>query len=336
MLDRAAALLAKHSQVSVVATSRWYKTSPAGGPPDQPAFCNGAALIETSLGPTDLLATLRAIENGLGRVRRKRWEPRTIDLDILLFDEQILEEPSLVLPHPRMAWRRFVLEPAVEIAPSMVHPTSGWTVAQLLEHLNTTPPYVAMAGGIGAGKTLLAGRLAPKASARLIAEELDWDRLEAFYADPASHAWETELEFLRQRTRLLAADAPIWAGDTVTVSDFWFDQSLAFAGVWLSGEQREAYRCRWQTSRRKVARPRLIVLLDASAEELHERVRCRGRDCEQDLSPEQLDRIHKAVVAEATARGRGPVLRLAGKAPDQMLEEALAAVAAATMPCVRT
>ena len=179
MLDRAVASLAGRPQVSVVAKSRWHETSPVGGPADQPTFCNGAAVIETSLGPAELLAALQAVENELGRVRTERWGPRIIDLDLLLFGDQVLETPSLAVPHPRMAWRRFVLEPAAEIAPSMVHPTTGWTVARLLEHLNTTPPYVAIAGGIGAGKTRLAEQLAPRADARLIAEQPDLERLEA-------------------------------------------------------------------------------------------------------------------------------------------------------------
>ena len=120
-----------------------------------------------------------------------------------------LSTPTLVLPHPRMAWRRFVLEPAAEVAGAMLHPTIRWTIARLLEHLNSARPYVAITGPIAAGKTQLAERLAAAISARLLVEQPDWARLDAFYADPAGHGWQTELEFLRQRARLLAVSRQV-------------------------------------------------------------------------------------------------------------------------------
>ena len=102
-----------------------------------------------------------------------------------------------------MAWRRFVLKPAAEVASAMLHPTIGWTVARLLEHLDTAPSYVAMTGPIAAGKTQLAERLAAALSARLIVERPNWEQLDAFYADPARQGWLTELEFSQQRASLL-------------------------------------------------------------------------------------------------------------------------------------
>ena len=135
--------LVAQPQIAVAAVSCWRETAPVGGPPGQPPFLNGALLAETSLAPHDLLAALQQIENDLGRRRAERWGPRTIDLDLLLYDELVLDTPSLTLPHPRMAWRRFVLEPAAEVAGAMLHPTIGWTIARLLEHLNTARPYVA-------------------------------------------------------------------------------------------------------------------------------------------------------------------------------------------------
>lgn len=328
-LDQAVARLDRHPGVRLSGSSSWHETSPIGGPPGQPPFLNGAVTVETSLAPEAVLAVLQQIETDLGRRRGERWGPRTIDLDFLLYDQLALCTPSLVLPHPRMAWRRFVLEPAAEVAGSMVHPATGWTIARLLEHLDTARPYVAITGSIGAGKTHLAERLAERTSARRLVEQLDPARLEAFYADRAGQGWDTELEFLRQRARLLAADSPSCSHEKrLTVSDFWFDQSLAFARVWLSPGQLEAFRDRFKQLRPRVVRPKLIVLLYAPPKELLRRVLRRGRKCERGLSEQQLERIQRAILDQASQPDQGPVLQLAADDSQRVLEEVLAAVQA--------
>lgn len=123
----------------VLRVSRWLATHPVGGPPGQPEFANGAVLLETSFSPQQLLAALQHIETGLERMRELRWGPRTVDLDLLLYDELLMETEVLVLPHPRMAFRRFVLVPAADVAGEMVHPATGLTVGGLLERL--VPPW---------------------------------------------------------------------------------------------------------------------------------------------------------------------------------------------------
>jgi len=329
ILDRAVARLAAHPRMLMVDTSPWHETSPVGGPPGQPPCLNGAAVVETSAAPQAVLEVLQQIEIHLGRRRWERWGPRTVDLDLLLYDQLELSTPSLVLPHPRMAWRRFVVEPAAEVAGSMVHPTTGWTIARLLDHLDTAAPYVAITGSIAAGKTQLASRLAEQTSARLIAERPDVEQLETFYSDPACNAWETELKFLDQRARLLAADAPEWSDKRrLVVSDFWFDQSPAFARVWLPPEQLEAFRSHWERARRGVVRPKLIVLLDAPAGELFGRVIRRGRRYERGLSEQRLDRIGQAISAQATQPDQGPVLKLTADDPNGVFDEVRAAVQA--------
>ena len=328
-LDRAVARLAAHPLVRITERSAWHETTSVGGPPGQSPFLNGAVVVETSLQPQALLEALQRIETDLGRRRSERWGPRTVDLDLLLYAELVLRTPSLVLPHPRMAWRRFVLQPAAEVAGSMVHPTTGWTVARLLDHLNTAAPYVAIAGSIAAGKTHLAERLAQQTSARLIAERLDAGQLETFYANPAVHAWQTELEFLHQRARLLAADSPEWSDEKrLALSDFWFDQSLAFARVWLPPEQLGAFHGHWEQARRGVVRPKLIVLLEVAAEELWRRVIRRGRSCERGLNQQRLDEISQAILAQATQPDQGPVLQLAAEDPDRVFDDVRAAVEA--------
>lgn len=325
ILESAVAELERQPRIAVAAASAWRETAPVGGPPGQSPFLNGALRVETSLGPHELLACLRRIEDGLGRRRDERWAARTIDLDLLLYDELVLDTPSLTLPHPRMAWRRFVLEPAAEVAGAMLHPVIRWTIARLLEHLSSTHRYVAVTGPIAAGKTQLAQRLANAISARLLLEEPDWVALDAFYADPDGRGWQMELAFLRQRANLLAANAMDESTARWTVSDFWFDQSAAFARAWLSQRQLPAFLEQCEQLRPAAAPPRLIVLLDSPADELLARVHRRGRECERRLTEEQLERIRQAVREQAGQPGLGPVLRVGGD-PQAVFAEVLAAV----------
>jgi len=119
-LRRALELLRERPGVDVVAVSSFRETDPVGYL-DQPRFVNAAAALETELAPRDLLDALLAVERELGRTRDgPRFGPRTIDLDLLVYEDATLDEPGLVLPHPRLHERRFVLEPLAEIAPGLV------------------------------------------------------------------------------------------------------------------------------------------------------------------------------------------------------------------------
>ena len=128
----------------VLRHSTLIETEPVGGPDGQDRFLNAVALLETTLAAAELWTGLGEIELRLGRERRERWGPRTIDLDLLLYDQQLVHTSELTVPHPRFAERRFVLAPAAEIAPDMREPASGSTIRQLLEQLG--PP---KAGEIG-------------------------------------------------------------------------------------------------------------------------------------------------------------------------------------------
>jgi 2-amino-4-hydroxy-6-hydroxymethyldihydropteridine diphosphokinase len=183
-LNSALIELARLPSSRLIRRSGWFETPPIGGPAGQGAFLNGSALLWTALAPRPLLAELQRVEEQLGRVRGERWGARVIDLDLLLFDQMVIEHPDsspglrpgvdtrttpllpaarppggaggchegddsaigdLVVPHPRMAFRRFVLEPAAAAAPWMVHPTSGWTVQALCEQLTRGANLVAVA-----------------------------------------------------------------------------------------------------------------------------------------------------------------------------------------------
>jgi 2-amino-4-hydroxy-6-hydroxymethyldihydropteridine diphosphokinase len=131
-LDFAAAHLAEF--LNALTVSRWYDTEPVGVG-EQPRFLNGAAVGETTLSPRETLDRLLAIERARGRERPFAGAPRTLDLDLVLFGDQIVEENRLTVPHPRFRERRFVLEPLNEIAPAMIDPVTGRTIADLLEAL---------------------------------------------------------------------------------------------------------------------------------------------------------------------------------------------------------
>ena len=137
-LEAALDALRAHPQIAVTAVSSFLETDPVGGPPGQGKFLNAAAKIETDLSPEALLEELKRVERALGRKPGPRWGPREIDLDILLYGDTILETGTLVIPHPRMRERRFVLEPLAEIAPAARDPATGRTVRELLEKVSGT------------------------------------------------------------------------------------------------------------------------------------------------------------------------------------------------------
>lgn len=114
--------------------------SEAIGPEDQPDFVNAVAQLDTGLGARHLLWNLLLIEKRLGRVRSQRWGPRTIDLDLLLFGDQVIEDDDLRVPHPEITRRAFVLAPLAELEPGLTHPLTGQTVTEHLAQLHTRPP----------------------------------------------------------------------------------------------------------------------------------------------------------------------------------------------------
>jgi 2-amino-4-hydroxy-6-hydroxymethyldihydropteridine diphosphokinase len=122
----------------VGAVSSLYETEPVEFT-DQPWFLNCVVLLETNATPAQMLANLLAIEQEMGRVRNQKKGPRTIDIDILLFGEAIVDSPELTIPHPAMHQRRFVLEPLAEIAPEIQHPILKETIRRLLEELPEGP-----------------------------------------------------------------------------------------------------------------------------------------------------------------------------------------------------
>ncbi len=133
-LERAVALISKETG-AIVSESGIYETA-AWGKTDQPGFLNKAIAIKTSLSPLELLAVVLGIEKTLGRTREEKWGARLIDIDIILYGDQIVSiADELQIPHPQMQHRKFVLQPLVEIAPKLVHPILGISLAEILGSL---------------------------------------------------------------------------------------------------------------------------------------------------------------------------------------------------------
>ena len=124
--------LCSHPEIALANSSGVYETEAQGGPEDSPPYLNAVLAVRTTLSPHELLAACRAVEEDFGRVRHGTWTPRTLDIDLLTYESQIIAEEELQVPHPRLHERPFVLIPFAEIAPEIVHPQQLATIAELL------------------------------------------------------------------------------------------------------------------------------------------------------------------------------------------------------------
>ena len=116
----------------LLGSSPLYATDPVGGPPGQPPFLNAVLHLKSALAPYDLLTVTQDMEQAMRRERHEHWGPRTLDVDILFFGARVNNEPQLMLPHPRLAERRFVLVPLCDLVPDLKHPLLGLTAKELL------------------------------------------------------------------------------------------------------------------------------------------------------------------------------------------------------------
>ncbi len=265
-LAAAVELLSESHEISVQRESRAYSSPAAVGGTLQDDFLNSALTLQTTLAPRQLLSALQQVERQLGRRREDRWAAREIDLDLLLYDDLVLAEADLFLPHPRMAFRRFVLEPAAEIAPDFVHPTTKFTVKQLLSRLDKLPRRIAITGAACQQNKRLARDAADASNAQLVEEprsaELPNRRAELI----ASPFCQTALELAdRQRSvlRVRLDPSTALAANATEISSSWVGDSYALAKLLLPRAELNEFERRWESLQNadELDRTTLIVVL---------------------------------------------------------------------------
>lgn len=277
-LDRAIEFLRYMPGVVLRKVSRWKETVPIGGPSGQESFLNGACLIETDLSPQDVLSVLHALENTLQRNRSERWGPRTVDLDLLLYEDLILNSESLTIPHPRMSTRRFVLEPCVEIAGDVWHPISACTLNELLANIQTANPHIAVVG-VECQSVIEVTRAVANASLGAVVHA----PVELPPVDASSTEWSKIL--LRM---LQAMDGEQNKCEHGIVTDFWLETLSLAAHEKLTAQQRDVFLKDFATHTVSSSPPHVLFLLVAPAVRLSsspERARMQQRIIEVALDP---------------------------------------------------
>ena len=305
-----------HARIGIIIRiSKVYKSPAFGFESDD--FLNACLVVESDLQAQKVLEQLLVIEVELGRVRSKKstYEARTIDLDIVFVQEDIIDTDTLQVPHPEMQKRKFVLLPLNDVAPTVKHPILKKEVSELLEACedesilepiniwlkNTSKGfdfsrynYIAIEGNIGAGKTSLASKIAHDFNAKLILERFaDNPFLPKFYEDAARYAFPLEMSFLADRYQQISDDLSQFdLFKDFMVSDYDVFKSLIFSKITLHEDEFKLYRKLFYLMYKDLRKPDLYVYLHQNTERLQENIKKRGRDYEQNIKSEYLEKIN--------------------------------------------
>ncbi|OBX23856.1 MULTISPECIES: 2-amino-4-hydroxy-6-hydroxymethyldihydropteridine diphosphokinase [Bizionia] len=282
-----------------------------------PDFLNTCIIVKTDYPVETVLEDLQRIETEMGRVRTEStaYESRSIDLDILLYNDAIIHTPTLTVPHPQMANRRFVLQPLYDIALKEKHPTLHKTIAELLEiceDKSAIEPiniwlknpskkynlsnynYMAIEGNIGAGKTSLATMISTDFNAKLVLERFaDNPFLPKFYEDAKRYAFTLEMSFLADRYQQISDDlSQLDLFKDFIVSDYDIYKSLIFSKITLPEDEFKLYRRLFYLMYKDIAKPELYIYLYQNTQRLQENIKKRGRDYEQNIQDDYLEKIN--------------------------------------------
>ncbi|MEY8869536.1 2-amino-4-hydroxy-6-hydroxymethyldihydropteridine diphosphokinase [Meridianimaribacter flavus] len=295
--------------------SKVYNTPALGFESDD--FLNTCLLIETPLEAKDVLQQLLQIETQLGRQRTENsgYEARTIDLDVLFFNDEIIESKDLVVPHKELHKRKFVLQPLFDIAPKYQHPVYQKSITELLQDCDDKSAietiniwlknpikqyklsgynYIAIEGNIGAGKTSLSTQIAQDFNAKLILERFaDNPFLPKFYEDAQRYAFTLEMSFLADRYQQISDDlSQLDLFKDFIVSDYDIYKSLIFSKITLPEDEFKLYRKLFYLMYKDIAKPELYVYLYQNTQRLQENIKKRGRDYEQNIDNDYLEKIN--------------------------------------------
>ncbi|MFK8059187.1 MAG: 2-amino-4-hydroxy-6-hydroxymethyldihydropteridine diphosphokinase [Polaribacter sp.] len=296
----------------ILKVSSIYKTPSWGFSGDD--FYNICIKVSTNKSPEKVLENILTIEKELGRKRSdsKEYQNRNIDIDILLFDNEIILSKNLIVPHPKMLARKFVMIPLSEIASEVIHPIEKKHISVCLqncvdsseitivkEKLKRPIPvsekynYIAIEGNIGAGKTSLAKMLSEEFNAKSVLERFaDNPFLPKFYEDKERYAFPLEMSFLADRYQQLTDDlAQFDLFKNFIVSDYYIFKSLIFAQVTLQKEEYLLYRKMFDLMYKEITKPDLYIYLYQNTERLLENIKKRGRLYEQSIQASYLEDI---------------------------------------------
>ncbi|HEY9169338.1 MAG TPA: 2-amino-4-hydroxy-6-hydroxymethyldihydropteridine diphosphokinase [Lutibacter sp.] len=279
-------------------------------------FLNICIKVSTKLNVESLLKYIHEIELLLGRNRTAEtgYKARIIDIDVLFFDTEIVISKELVVPHKDMLNRKFVMVPLAEIAPNIIHPITKQSVQTCLENCIDNSPvektsfeltrpvsladkfnYIAIEGNIGSGKTTLSTMIAEDFNAKIILERFaDNPFLPKFYEDNDRYAFPLEMSFLADRYSQLSDDlAQFDLFKNFIVSDYYIFKSLIFAQITLQKDEFYLYRKMFDIMYKEISKPDLYIYLYQDTPQLIKNIKKRGREYEQNIAPEYLDKIHQ-------------------------------------------
>lgn len=296
-IEKAIALIDQIVGVEVVRRSTIIETIPLG-PSSQGRYLNCVVEIKTSLKPASLLEKTATIESQLDRVHDQKWAARTIDLDILLFGDEIINTDDLTIPHKQMHLRTFALSGLCELNSQLIHPLLGESISVLKERLNSgdfyvnedKPKLISICGVIGCGKTTLTENIAKITGTSPLYEPYDQNPfLSKVYAGNDDLALDSELFFLISRAEQLSKES-LLAG-SVYISDYIYDKEPIFANKLLKAEQLELHSQIYPLIAAKVALPTVVVYLKDSAENCLQRIHHRRRPYEQQIKLSFLESL---------------------------------------------